>query len=131
MYFSRTSGCVLSLRPAARRVLTLAGVTFALLPGGSALAATANQSAGSVSPSEQARELLVASVGVGPGQALADKAIVIQDAVDSNPTNTPVACVAIVGYLGLVNAQTAKHLSAATAATLAADAGNLAAALGC
>lgn len=131
MCFSRTSGFVGSLTSPARRVVTLAGVTFALLPVGSVLAATTNQPVGSVSPSEQARELLVASIGVGPGQALADKAITIQDAVDSNPTNTPVACANITDYLGLVKAQTAKHLNAATAATLSDDASNLAAALGC
>jgi hypothetical protein len=97
---------------------------FVLMPVGSALADTA-------SPSEQARELLVASIGVGPGQSITDKALAIQEAVDANPTDTPTACVDLASLLGEVRAQAGKHLSQAAAATLTTDADNLEAALGC
>ena len=128
MCFSRMRKFVLSQGWPGRRLVSLAGLSFVLLPAGSALAAGA---ASPVSASEQVRELLVASIGVGPGQALPDQAMVIQAAIDSNPTNTATACAGIVSYLGLVKAQAGKHVSTATAAVLTTDASTLAATLGC
>jgi hypothetical protein len=95
-----------------------------------------NESANVVSASEMVRELLVGSIGVGPGNGrpgstLAIKAMTIQAAVDANPPNTSTACAGITDYLRLVQSQAGKHLSVANAATLTTDADNLAAALGC
>jgi hypothetical protein len=64
-----------------------------------------------------------------PGDALANKALGIQTAVNAGQTVT--ACADVTDLLGLVRAQTGKHLSEATATKLTTDANNLAAALGC
>jgi hypothetical protein len=69
------------------------------------------------------------STGIGPGTSLGDKAAAIQAAV--NAGDTAVACADITNYLGLVKAQTGKHLGATDASILTTDANNLAAALGC
>jgi hypothetical protein len=83
-------------------------------------------------PASTLAAILVAdSAGEGPGHALADKAAAIQAEVNASPPQTATACAGITDYLGLVNAQTGKHLSASDATTLTNDANNLAAALGC
>jgi len=79
--------------------------------------------------SDLAGILVSDSAGKGPGKALANKAAAIQAAV--GPPQTATACAGIADYLGLVNAQTGKHLSASDATTLTNDAHNLALALGC
>lgn len=83
------------------------------VPPGSALAAT----------------LVTASTRVGPGKALAHQAAAIQAAVDAE--DTAGACADISDYLGLVKAQTGRHLSQSTATKLTNDATSLATALGC
>jgi hypothetical protein len=82
-----------------------------------------------LSASALAAILVSDSAGKGPGKALAHKAAAIQAAVTAGQTAT--ACADITDYLGLVNAQTGKKLSASDARTLTNDANNLAAALGC
>jgi hypothetical protein len=92
--------------------------------------ATVDESATLVpSASVLAATLVTDSTGVGPGRALFAKASAIQTAVSSGQTAT--ACVDITNYLGLVNSQSGKKLTATKAATLTTDADNLAAALRC
>ncbi len=76
-----------------------------------------------------AQTLLTDSAGKGPGKALRSKAAAIQTAVLAGQVSD--ARVDIPDYLGLVSTQTGKQLKDADAATLTADARNLAAALGC
>jgi hypothetical protein len=76
-----------------------------------------------------AATLVSDSRGKRPGDALADKAAAIQAAVNAGQTAT--ACAGITDYLGLVKAQTGKHLTRVQANQLRTDATNLAAALGC
>jgi hypothetical protein len=78
--------------------------------------------------SDLAAILVSDSAGKGPGKALAEKAAAIQAAV--NAAQTATACAGITDYLGLVNAQTGKKLSASDATTLTNDANNVATALG-
>ena len=82
-----------------------------------------------VPASALAATLVSDSTGKGPGKALPEKAAAIQTAVTAGQTAT--ACAGIADYLGLVNAQTGKHLTASDATTLTNDATNLSTALGC
>src|SRR5690348_15049430 len=78
--------------------------------------------------SSPAATLVTDADHLGPGTALADSATVIQATV--NAGDTPTACADITNLLGLVKAQTGKHLSF-NATMLTTDANNLAASLGC
>jgi hypothetical protein len=66
---------------------------------------------------------------LAPGTALGSQAMAIEAAVIAGHAHA--ACGDITNFLGLVNAQTVKHLSASDATTLRNDANNLATALGC
>jgi hypothetical protein len=78
---------------------------------------------------ELAPSLVAASMGIGPGKALANKATAIQTAVNAGQTAR--ACRHINGYLALVKAQTGKKLSTAQATQLTTAATDLADELGC
>jgi hypothetical protein len=83
------------------------------------------------SASGLAANLVTDSTGIGPGKALENKATAIQAAVNATPPQTATACAGITDYLGLVNAQTGKKLSAGQTTQLTTDADKLATALGC
>jgi len=79
--------------------------------------------------SDLAMQLVDDSAGKGPGKALVEKAAAIQAAV--NGGQGTIACSGITDYLGLVQAQTGKKLTANQVTLLTNDAQALAAALGC
>ena len=79
--------------------------------------------------SDLAMQLVGDSAGKGPGKALVEKAAAIQAAVNAGQKAT--ACTSITDYLGLVQAQTGKKLTAIQVTLLTNDAQALAATLGC
>ncbi len=109
--------------------------SVAFSPSGGLLAnanfadATVSMFSSGPSAGDQAKALVTASTGVGPGKALQRKALGIQAAVSGGNKNT--ACVGITDYLGLVKAQTGKKLTKAQAEELTNLAKTLAATLDC
>jgi hypothetical protein len=78
---------------------------------------------------ELAPSLVTDSTGLGPGKALAKKAMAIQTAV--NAAQTARACARITAYLALVKAHTGKKLTPDQAILLTTEATDLADELGC
>lgn len=113
------------------------GETFAI--GDTTVTCTAEDAAGNAAEAsfvvhvsgagEQVADLIAASTGVGPGSSLADKARQVQAYLDAGQIED--ACGTLKAYLNEVKAQTGKKVTAAQAATLAAQVNQIRAVLDC
>jgi virginiamycin B lyase len=78
---------------------------------------------------EQLDDLAGAVAGVGPGKSLAAKVSAIENAFAAD--DTAVACATLNAFINEVDAQAGKKISTTVAASLAAQANGIGAALGC
>jgi hypothetical protein len=79
--------------------------------------------------SEQLDALASASAGIGPGKALANKALEVQALLAAGSLD--LACQELVGYQHLLGAQVGKKIDASGALVLTLDAARIAAVAGC